>query len=32
MSYPNQQIGWSTEAKLMQQIIKQLQAIIKSLS
>ena len=29
MSVPNQQIGWSQEAKLLQQISKQLDKLIK---
>jgi hypothetical protein len=29
MSVPNQQIGWSQESKLLQQISKQLDKLIK---
>jgi len=28
MAYPDQQIGWSVEAKLLQQILKKLDAIL----
>lgn len=32
MSVPNQQIGWSTKAKLLQQITKQLERLTQVVS